>query len=283
MRQFLWKGRRSRVSLERVTQSRAKGGLGLLPAGLQSQCLLAKWFGRVYGQDAPGWCALGRAQLQRHLVAAGLSPHALLAPEKRKCVNRLPEPWRSRVKAWYALDGGCPSDLSTLSLETVLPLPIECAVSRVDSKPVKPTRKWQQQGVSFIGDLYELAADGNGYFLKNRDSTIHERVAKNIRQEHWRLNSQVHDTLSRAMRQVTPDPEARLSLVASLGGKNLDGYAVKDARLDQRKKTQVALSALMSNEEPKPIWRRVFCLALMPKLQSFLWNCTAKRPTMASG
>ncbi|RKP05542.1 hypothetical protein THASP1DRAFT_25982, partial [Thamnocephalis sphaerospora] len=98
-RQFLWKGRRSRVSLERVTQSRAKGGLGLLPAGLQSQCLLAKWFGRVYGQDAPGWCALGRAQLQRHLVAAGLSPHALLAPEKSKCVNRLPEPWRSRVKA----------------------------------------------------------------------------------------------------------------------------------------------------------------------------------------
>ncbi|RKP06400.1 hypothetical protein THASP1DRAFT_25265, partial [Thamnocephalis sphaerospora] len=98
-RQFLWKGRRSRVSLERVTQSRAKGGLGLLPAGLQSQCLLAKWFGRVYGQDAPGWCALGRAQLQRHLVAAGLSPHALLAPEKRKGVNRLPEPWRSRVKA----------------------------------------------------------------------------------------------------------------------------------------------------------------------------------------
>ena len=97
VRGFLWRGKRAQVSFAKITQPRHKGGLGLLPAKLQSQCMLSKWFCRVFERNAPPWTILARDMLQRRLDHCKMPPHQLLAPARRTYISRMSAIWRARM------------------------------------------------------------------------------------------------------------------------------------------------------------------------------------------
>jgi hypothetical protein len=78
-RDFLWRGRRGHVSLQRVQKPSSQGGLGLQHVEHQALTLQVKWFARVLNPDGPPWCSLARALLERHLSATRKVSSDLLA------------------------------------------------------------------------------------------------------------------------------------------------------------------------------------------------------------
>jgi hypothetical protein len=126
---FLWNGGRPRIDWSRVCTPRSAGGLGLLPIDMQSRCLHAKWFARVYGSDVPPWRGLARHLLESHLAGTKLPPHALLTSRfTRSNCRRLPQVWRERLLTWTTVQGNLITNLDNISAEAALALPLKVAI-----------------------------------------------------------------------------------------------------------------------------------------------------------
>ena len=139
-RLVIWRGKRPKIDLSKVCRSKREGGLGLIPIEIQSHCIRAKWFARVFSQDAPAWCSVARQLLGSHLAKTKLPPHALLTNKftRRNC-HRIPEQWIGRLISWSAVGGGL-ADIDRLPLETIMSLPAEATIKTKSGKPYVPRR-----------------------------------------------------------------------------------------------------------------------------------------------
>jgi hypothetical protein len=278
IRTFLWNGGRARVSLARITQPRKVGGLGLLPIELQSQCLLAKWFGRVLNPEGPPWCTLARELLQQQLAKVNLPSHALLTQSFRPAnTRRLPEIWRARLVAWTKLGGGLTPDVRELPTAGMLAMPLERAlVDRANGGFVKPTWSWRRHNVTYVGDLFSWSESRGTYGIDENRSPLHGRLAGWIRGRTYIFIPGLVDALATEERAPTWAWEECMDKLAVIAGVRAPDYLPKIARLAQQSDLPCHPSKLTPDVRAGGLWSRVFDPKLLPKLQSFLWLLHSK-------
>jgi hypothetical protein len=266
-RTFIWRGGRPHVDLAHLCLPSKLGGLGLLPLVPQSQSLLAKWFARVYRPNAPPWCSLARNLLESHLAKANLPPHALLTRKftRRNC-RRLPDEWSGRLLAWAAVGGGLTPEVETLSLQTVLALPLEAAITTRTGKPLTTSKP------SYVNDLMVWSSALGRFVRRDDTSPYHTRILNRLMHRDLKLTSAVSKRISGARGNVSFKPwQESMRDLATMGGTNVEEYKAAVARKTFQAREGMAQSRLTPNADAKQTWSRVFSSALMPKHRSFMW------------